>query len=257
MTISPEIILTVLSALLTGGFLILAIEIFHLSASVSDRYYSVMKPFYHKLTNYVGFMSFMQLHFSFQKTDNEYALSLKRIINDIAALSEKIVLGINIPTTALSPKELDDICEYSIGNVWYYLSEKWNYIKDVVIFDDRYIDDIAKECLGEISDKYKESEINLELIANVSDDFDRNIYQPIQEVPFQFEKWVKIEKEFRSLSSSSVFFILFSILIIALLGQSISYILLSAILITNVLIFVFVFSVYIDMDKKSKIIIRI
>ena len=196
MDISPSVVITVLAALLTGGFLILTIENVHLSASVSDRYYSVMKPFFHKLTKYVEFIKMVRYHFRFQQTNNEYAQDLKQIIDTIANLKRQSVVGLDISGSAFTAKELDDFCEKTIGNVWYFASEKWNLIKDDVGFDNKNIDDITIEYLNEVSEKYKGCDINIELIANVSDDFDRNIYQPIQNVPFQFEEWEELEKEF-------------------------------------------------------------
>ena len=57
MMINEDYIITLLSAILTGGFLMLFIESQKLSASVIDRFQGIMKPFYHKLSFVSSFRS--------------------------------------------------------------------------------------------------------------------------------------------------------------------------------------------------------
>ena len=46
-------VITLLSAILTGGVLMLFIESQKLSANVVERFQNIMKPFYHKLSCYM------------------------------------------------------------------------------------------------------------------------------------------------------------------------------------------------------------
>ena len=45
-----QIAIDLLSALLTGGFLLFFIETMHIEHDVSQRFLSIMNPFYHKLS---------------------------------------------------------------------------------------------------------------------------------------------------------------------------------------------------------------
>lgn len=257
MEATSSIIITVLAALLTGGFLMLTIENVHLSASVTDRYYSVMKPFCHRLTNYINFINMVRYHFRFKKTDNDYTNDLKHIIDEITKFKGQSEIGLDISPSSFSAKELEEFCETNIGNVWYYLSEKWNYIKDDMWFENNGIDDITKEFLCEVSSKYQDDEINFKLVANMSDDFYRNIYQPIQLVPYQYENWQTIEKWFRIMNIISIITNLLSIMCIALFEQRFFNCIYHIILMVNVLSFLVVYVLYMVIDKKSRRIIRV
>ena len=47
-----SIIISIIVALLTGGFIILFLENQHVGANVIERYHFVMQPFMHRLSNY-------------------------------------------------------------------------------------------------------------------------------------------------------------------------------------------------------------
>ena len=47
-----SIIIPIIVALLTGGFIILFLENQHVGASVIERYHFIMQPFMHRLSNY-------------------------------------------------------------------------------------------------------------------------------------------------------------------------------------------------------------
>ena len=78
-----SIIITIIVALLTGGFIILFLENQHVGANVIERYHFVMQPFMHRLSNYFKFLSSAKVYFSInrgtKKDDAEYVF----LFNDL------------------------------------------------------------------------------------------------------------------------------------------------------------------------------
>lgn len=58
-----SIIVPIIVALLTGGFIILFLENQHVGDNVIERYHFVMKPFMHRLSNYFKFLSSAKVYF--------------------------------------------------------------------------------------------------------------------------------------------------------------------------------------------------
>lgn len=51
-----DIAISILSALLTGGFILFFVENQHIEREVINEFRSIMDPFYHKLSNYLMFV---------------------------------------------------------------------------------------------------------------------------------------------------------------------------------------------------------
>ena len=62
-----SIIVSIITALLTGGFIILFLDNQHVGATVIERYHFVMQPFMHRLSNYFKFLSSATTYFSLTK----------------------------------------------------------------------------------------------------------------------------------------------------------------------------------------------
>ena len=62
-----SIIVSIITALLTGGFIILFLDNQHVGATVIERYHFVMQPFMHRLSNYFKFLSSATTYFSINK----------------------------------------------------------------------------------------------------------------------------------------------------------------------------------------------
>lgn len=262
MRIDTNTLVSVLTALFAGGFLMLTIENLHLSSAILDRYYSIMKPFYHKLTNYIKLMSHIRHHIRYDKTKSEYIEMLEGLIKQITIDGSSLIeSGLDIQIDKYKASELDDLCENRINNVWYLISEKRNYVAKGLYFNEHDVNNVAYEYLTEITNKYKGKTINLELIADLSGYFYTDIYQPIHNIPYEYEYWQSIEKKFKNTNIVSMSFNLVSILVLAFGGfylnkLDIAGITMVGITIVNVLLFVFVFSLFIKMDNKSRNIVR-
>lgn len=78
-----SIIISIIVALLTGGFIILFLENQHVGANVIERYHFVMQPFMHRLSNYFKFLSSAKIYFSInkgtKKDDAEYVFLFSNV----------------------------------------------------------------------------------------------------------------------------------------------------------------------------------
>lgn len=217
-----NMIISILAALLTGGFLMIFIESQKLAGSVTDRFHFVMNPFFHSFSNYVKFISSFKTCFTFNITkDSEYINRLKDNIEKVGRLGgESIVSGQDFPADYFTAKELDSICKI-INNIWYLIDGKQNYIDKHVDFDSYHAQmsgEQTKNYLEAISPKYKGVQLTKDMLANVSGDFFVEIYQPIQDILPEYEFWKKKEKEFKILTLVTIGFTLLTMILILLLG---------------------------------------
>lgn len=105
-------IITILTALLTGGFLMLFIENQQITTYVIERLHQRMNPFFHSFTNYVKFVSSFESCFSWKKCTTSYMKSMKQCVEDISKYGGKaIISGQDFSIYSFSATELDSICE--------------------------------------------------------------------------------------------------------------------------------------------------
>ncbi|OJV45022.1 MAG: hypothetical protein BGO29_11125 [Bacteroidales bacterium 36-12] len=218
-----SIIISILAALLTGGFLVIFIESQKVAGSVTDRFHFVMNPFFHSFSSYVKFISSFRACFTFKITkDSDYIKRLKDDVEKVAGLGGKaIISGQDYPADYFTAKELDSICK-TINNIWYLIDGKHNYIDKYLDFDSRHAQMLSgqtKDYLESISPKYKDMPLTKDMLAKVSGDFYVDIYQPIQDVLFQYEFWQKKENRFKWLAFATVILTLLTMIFILLFNS--------------------------------------
>ncbi|GAB1358986.1 hypothetical protein MASR1M31_07650 [Porphyromonadaceae bacterium] len=215
-----SITISILTALLTGGFLMVFIESQKVSGSVTDRFHFVMNPFFRSFSSYVKFISCFKTCFTFKtEKDSEYIKRLKEDVEKIARLGGRsITSGQDFSADHFTAKELDSICRI-INNIWYLIDGKQNYIDKHLEFDSHHaqmFSGVTKYYLDAIAPKYKEVQLTKNLLAEVSGDFFVEIYQPIQNILPQYEFWQKKEKEFKILTLATIIFTLVTMILILL-----------------------------------------
>lgn len=190
MNVQIEIALIILSALLTGGFIIFFVENRQIEKDVIDRYRSIMDPYYHKLSNYLKLVFFINNSLIYKESDIKNVEKFKSYIEKLAKTGKEVFLTSNIVSYKES-KELDLLNE-SINAVW------WLYYEGGV---DKYIDfdnDVSKalstyilDAIIEISPSFKGIRIDENLIPFVSGEFYVNLWKPVKGITFDFEDWEK------------------------------------------------------------------
>lgn len=215
-----SIIISILTALLTGGFLMIFIESQQVADSVAERFHFGMNPFFHSFSNYVKFISSFKTHFTFKVTkDSCYIKRLKANVDIIARLGGRsIVSGQDYPAHYFTAKELNSICE-TINDIWYCIDGNQDEIDKHLDFHNvQMFSEHTKGYLEAISPKYKGMELNKDMLAKISGDFFVDIYQPIQHILPHYELWQKKEKEFKILTLATIVFTLLTMLLILLLN---------------------------------------
>lgn len=220
-----SIIVPIIVALLTGGFIILFLENQHVGANVIERYHFIMQPFMHRLSNYFKFLSSAKVYFSInrgtKKEDAEYVFLFNDLMDRLGHLAYPcIVSGQDYPISKFSAQQLQKICE-DINKVWYYWDDKQNYMRDYCTYNTGKAElhgMMAREYLNEVfPHKYDEKVFSLNLIGDVSGTFYTEIYQPIQNVPSEYEYWCKEEAKFKKLTLSTIGLCLITLIVILLL----------------------------------------
>ena len=154
-----NIIVSILAALLTGGFLMIFIESQQVAGNVAERFHFAMTPFFHSFSNYVKFISSFRACFTFRVAENsDYIKKLKDNIEKVGRLGgQSIVSGQDFPADYFTAEELDSICN-TINNIWYYIDRYQNSIYKQLDFDSRHAEmfsQYTKDYLEAISSKYK------------------------------------------------------------------------------------------------------
>ena len=117
MSNSVQIAADLLSALLTGGFLLFFIETMHIESDVKQRFKSIMNPFYHKLSKMAIFVGHMKYSISFPK--DRLGDELKKDMEFITRAGiVPMTSGRDIPY--MNGDALDKLCT-AFNNVWYRL----------------------------------------------------------------------------------------------------------------------------------------
>ncbi len=220
-----SIIVPIITALLTGGFIILFLENQHIGSNVIERYHFIMQPFMHRLSNYFKFLSSAKSYFSIKKNtkkdEAEYVLKFNALMDDLGHYAHPCIMsGQDYPASNFSAIQLQRLCE-DINNVWYYWDNKRNYMIEYCSYDSERAERFGKftrEYLNEVFlHKYDEQKMSLDLISDVSGTFFTEVYEPIQNVPFEYEYWCKQERIFQTTTFCTIGLCLVTLIVILLL----------------------------------------
>lgn len=102
---------------------------------------------------------------------------------------QSITSGQDFSADYFTAKKLDSICE-TINNIWYLNDRDYNYVDKNLVFDSHHAEmhsQFTKEYLEAISPKYKGLQLTKGMLGKVFGDFYTDIYQPIQDVPWEYK----------------------------------------------------------------------
>ncbi len=217
-----NIIVTILSSILTGGILMIFIESNQVFHQANLQYNKLMQPFLHSFSNYVKFIESVKVLYAFKTGKDTGNMGIiKSLIDKVGQLGSKsIMAGHDYGLDYFSAKNLSSICN-DINNIWYYVDRSHEDFHRYCGFKADMINNwggYAKEYLKGISPIYNDAEINEDTIWKVSGDFYVNIYQPIEGYPEFYEEWKKKETIFKWLSFGCILATIVSMLAV-LLGR--------------------------------------
>lgn len=185
------IALAIMTSIITGGFVLVFVEIGNRKNRENERNDRIMNPFLHKLSAYFRFMGWCEWQIIYPNDINENEKEFKTLVNQMALEGNKLTMsGEDYGIDNFTAKQLDDIA-LKINNIWYYRDKMhpcrlgW---KGRVSYDG--IDLISKE-LKEINPSLLSEEHGVDLVAKVSGDFYVDVYQPIEYETFRHEAYIK------------------------------------------------------------------
>jgi uncharacterized protein YhhL (DUF1145 family)/uncharacterized protein YaaR (DUF327 family) len=200
--------LTILSSIITGGFVLIFVEIGNRKNRENDHYDFLMSPFMHKLSSYFRFISWCSSRINYPRNLNGHETRFKEIVEKISRFGGRaIVSGGDYSVNYFKASELRKIAE-DINNIW-YLHEKMhpcNLIWRDIIYESNELIDHE---LAEINTKYLSMPYDINLVSKVSSDFFVYIYQPVEYETFKHESYMAHFSRLTSFVSIAVFLVLF------------------------------------------------
>lgn len=200
-------LLSILTSIITGGFILVFVEIGNRKNRENDRYEQIMRPFMHKLSAYFRFLSWCSSHIKYPSQLNECEQEFKKLVKEIGVYGGRaIVSGGDYGIDYFSANELYEICTKKINNIWYYHDKMKPCKLSWKEWDERE-DFIFKE-LKEIFPHYLSKARDVNLVSNVSGDFYTDVYQPIENEIWNHKAYVEHFRRQTIFVSISVGFVL-------------------------------------------------
>lgn len=202
----PQIVLSIMSSIITGGFVLVFVEIGNRKNRENDKYEHIMYPFMHKLSSYFRYFSWCQSQIIYSNPPTSYEEKIKLLIGGIAKYGGMaITFGGDYGINYFTASKLNEIA-LDINNIWYWHDKMnpCNMTWDSSMPDGEYI---AKE-LKEINPVYLQCEQDIDLIARVSGDFYVDVYQSIEVTTYNHEAYQEHYKLQTKIVSCFVCFVL-------------------------------------------------
>jgi hypothetical protein len=216
-------IVTILSAVITGGFVLVFIEVGNRKNRENDRYRLIMEPFMRKLCAYFRYVDWVEKRIVYPKQLNENEQEFKFLMDTMAHYgSELIIGGGDYALSHFTAKELHFI-GYGINNIWYYYDRmrpsnlQWD--EDFSI-NRKLID---KELI-KLDRSYLNEPLGLHQLSTISGEFFTDVYQPIEYEPENHELLSKLYFGQSMFVGSSLFLVLITLCLMISVSLSVCFI---------------------------------
>lgn len=206
------IALAILTSIITGGFVLVFVEIGNRKNRENDKHDQIMVPFMHKLSSFFRYISWCSSHIRYPKPLEGYEKKFKELIDEIGGYGGRaITSGGDYSIDYFSAEKLDSIA-FDINNIWYY-HDKMHPCR--LTWDDRMHGEefISKE-LKEINPIYLKEKIDVNLVVKVSGEFYTDIYQPIENETYRHEAY---QEQYKRQTCIVVAFVCFVLLLLGMM----------------------------------------
>lgn len=204
-------VITILSAVITGGFVLIFVEIGNRKNRENDRYRQLMTPFFQKLSAYFRYINWVSTSVCNPKPDTDEEKEFKNFLHRNVGKygSNLITSGGDYTISSFTAKELQQI-GYDINHVW-FMYDRWDLrrlrLDNNDVHKRKYID---KE-LSKLNRYYLSMEDNVSKIAKVSGEFYTDFYQPVQDEPFFHDMMIKLYHRQSVIVGFSLFLVLLTL----------------------------------------------
>ena len=245
-----HLIVSMLSSIITGGFVLVFVEIGNRKNRENDRYDVLMNPFMHKLSAYFRFVSWFMHNIIYPDDLNDKEKEFKKLVEKIGKNGWKAIMsGGDYPIDSFTPESLQEIAN-EINNIWYW-HDKMKPCRLIWKEDNIGKDDFLAKELSEINPTYLSMPYNVNLLSKVSGDFFVDIYQPIEYETYKHMAYIKHYRR-------QTVFVLFAVFIVLLILSLLLFLQMPVILMQLSTLFVvlllFVSLLILGFDIKTQII---
>lgn len=232
MSNSVQIAVDILTALLTGGFLLFFIETMHIESDVKHRFKAIMNPFYHSLSKMAVYIGHVRSSMTFPKTEKGELLK-----NYMEFVKQKGLVSLTSGRDIYFMKgdELSDLC-YTINEIWHVLEEVPELRRDLIIHEG-FGKDLASNALKEIYEEYADNPMDVDTLHAVTGAFFNEYWEPVEHCTPNFEYWEMKSKLSRILIFVALGISLVSLLLIMLWADCIGEVIPCSLAIATSLIF--------------------
>jgi len=205
------IALAILTSIITGGFVLVFVEIGNRKNRENDKHDQIMAPFMHKLSAFFRYISWSSSHIRYPKPIEGYEKKFKELIDEIGGYGGRaITSGGDYGIDYFSAEELDSIA-FDINNIWYY-HDKMHPCR--LVWEERLqgSDNFILKELKEINPIYVKETLNVHLVAKVSGEFYTDVYQPIENETYRHEAY---QKHYKRQTAIVVVYVCFVLLLLS------------------------------------------
>lgn len=200
-------VIAILTAIITGGFILVFVEIGNRKNREIDSFYQSVNPFMKKLSSYLRMISWCQTHIKYPSDIDEKEENFKSIVGRLSQYGSRLIMsGKNYRVGSFTASQIDNIAN-DINNMWYW-HDKMNPCRLQFDKDVSFQDEFVRQEISEINPIYLSNAIGIRLISDISGDFYVNIYQPIENDLYMHEVYIKQYAFQTRFVSTGVFFVL-------------------------------------------------
>lgn len=200
-------VVAILTAIITGGFILVFVEIGNRKNREMDSFYQSADPFMKKLSSYLRMISWCQTHIKYPSDIDEKEENFKSIVDKLSKYGSRLIMsGKNYRAGSFTASQIDNIAN-DINNIWYWHDKmtpcRLQFDKSVT-----FQEEFVRKEISEINPVYLSNAICIRLISDISGDLYVNIYQPIENDLYMHEVYIKQYAFQTRFVSIGVFFVL-------------------------------------------------
>lgn len=203
-------VIAILSAVITGGFVWVFVEISNRKNRHNDEYRKFMAPFMKKLSAYFRYMEWMHSGVIYPKSMNENEEDFQRLVEKTRRYGGELIMdGGDYGINYFSAEKLQKIC-YDINNIWYFYDRMR---PPRIEWDEHFSLDetLVNKELKKLDPAYVGKPYSIKQIVNVSENFYLDEYQPIEYDTFYHEALESLYYYQSALVCTSLFIVLITL----------------------------------------------
>ena len=186
---AEAILLSILTSIITGGLVLVLVEIGNRRNRENDKYERIMEPFMRELSSYLRFISWCHGSIRYPKELNGYESKFKSLVSVLEGYgSRSIMSGDDYGADYFSANELDKL-ESDINNIWYY-HDKMHPCR--IYVEDSCNSEWLEHELKLLKTNCQAGSLSVDKIVKISEDHYCFVYKPIAAVPIIHEAYIRL-----------------------------------------------------------------